>query len=42
MKLWAENDVRTMFKEAGFSDTAVRYARGLMMPRMMIACGTKR
>ena len=42
MKLWSENDVREMFKEAGFSDISITYAKGLMMPKMMIACGVKR
>jgi hypothetical protein len=30
-----------MFKEAGFSDISITYAKELMMPMMMIACGFK-
>lgn len=41
MKLWSENDVREMFKKAGFSDASITYAKGLMMPKMMIASGVK-
>ena len=41
MKLWSENDVQDMFKEAGFSDTTINYAKGFMMPKMMIARGIK-
>jgi ubiquinone/menaquinone biosynthesis C-methylase UbiE len=40
-QLWSEADVRNMFKEAGFSDISINYAKGLMMPKMMIACGVK-
>ena len=41
MQLWAENDVRNMLKEAGFSDITITYAKGLMMPKMMIVRGLK-
>ena len=41
MWLWTEDDVRTMLKEAGFSDATVTYAKGLMMPKMMIARAIK-
>jgi len=41
MQLWKEDDVRNMLKEAGFSDIAITYAKGLMMPKMMIARGLK-
>jgi len=41
MQLWTENDMRNMLKEAGFSDIAITYAKGLMMPKMMIARGLK-
>jgi len=37
MWLWTEDDVRTMLKEAGFSEVSITYAKGLMMPKMMIA-----
>jgi ubiquinone/menaquinone biosynthesis C-methylase UbiE len=42
LKVWTENDVRTIFKDAGFSDPTITYAKGLMMPKIMIACGIKR
>ena len=41
MQLWAENDVRNMLKEAGFSDITITYAKGLMMPKLMLATGMK-
>ena len=41
MWLWTEGDVRTMLKEAGFSEVSITYAKGLMMPKMMIALGVK-
>ena len=41
MRLWTENDVRNMLKEAGFSDIAITYVKGFMMPKMMIARGLK-
>ena len=41
MKLWTEDDVRNMLKEAGFSDIAITYTKGFMMPKMMIARGFK-
>ena len=40
-RIWAEDEVRAMLKEAGFSDVSITYARGLMMPKMMIARGVK-
>jgi ubiquinone/menaquinone biosynthesis C-methylase UbiE len=42
IQLWKEDDVRNMLKESGFSDIAITYAKGLMMPKMMIACGLKK
>jgi len=42
MKLWTENDVRNMLKEAGFSDIVITYAKGFMMPKMMIAHSIKK
>lgn len=39
--IWAEGDVRNLLKEAGFSDITITYAKGLMMPKMMIATGLK-
>jgi ubiquinone/menaquinone biosynthesis C-methylase UbiE len=41
IKLWTENDVRNMLKEAGFSDIAITYAKGHMMLKMMIVTGMK-
>ena len=41
LKVWTGNDVRTLFKEAGFSDPTITYAKGFMMPKIMIACGIK-
>ncbi len=39
--IWTEDEVRTMMKEAGFSDVSITYAKELMMPKMMIACGVR-
>ncbi|HEY41551.1 MAG TPA: class I SAM-dependent methyltransferase [Dehalococcoidia bacterium] len=39
--IWSEDDIRTMLTEAGFSDITFSYAKGMMMPRMMLARGTK-
>jgi ubiquinone/menaquinone biosynthesis C-methylase UbiE len=41
MHLWTENAARTMLSDAGFSDIAITYAKGLMMPKMMLATGMK-
>jgi len=41
MQLWTENDARNMLKEAGFLGIAITYARGLMMPKMMLATGMR-
>ena len=41
MWLWTEDDVRTVLREAGFADITITYAKGLMMPKMMIARGVK-
>ena len=41
MWLWMEDDVRSILKEAGFSEISISYAKGLMMPKMMIARGVK-
>ena len=40
-RIWAEDEVRTMLKEAGFSDISIIYAKGLMMPKIMIARAVK-
>jgi len=41
MKLWTEEEVRAAIMEAGFSEVLFTYARGLKMPRMMIAKAVK-
>jgi len=41
-QIWSEDEVNTMFREAGFSDVSITYAKGLMMPKMMLARGIKR
>ncbi len=41
MWVWTEDDVRSMMKEAGFSDISFTYTKGLGMPKMMLACGIK-
>lgn len=40
-RIWSEADVRNLFKDAGFPDISITYAKGLMMPKMMIAHGVK-
>ena len=42
MKLWTEDDVRNVLKEAGFSEIVITYAKGFMIPKMMIARGIKK
>ena len=41
MKLWTEDDVRNVLKEAGFSELVITYEKKFMMPKMMIARGLK-
>ncbi len=41
MRMWTGDDVRAMLKEAGFSDISITYAKGLKMPKMMIARAVK-
>ena len=41
MQLWTEDEVREMMKNAGFSDVSISYAKGMMMPKMMLARGIK-
>jgi ubiquinone/menaquinone biosynthesis C-methylase UbiE len=41
MKMYTEDEVQAMMKEAGFSDIFITYAKGLMMPKMIIARGIK-
>jgi len=40
-RIWTEDDVRNMFKEAGFADVSIKYAKGMRMPKMMLARGIK-
>jgi ubiquinone/menaquinone biosynthesis C-methylase UbiE len=40
-QIWSEDEVNNMFKGAGFSDVTFSYAKGMMMPKMMIARGVK-
>jgi len=41
MRIYTEDEVRAMMKEAGFSEISITYAKGLMMPKMMIVCAMK-
>jgi len=41
IQLLSEEDVRSMAKEAGFSEISFTYLKGLGMPKMMIACAKK-
>ena len=41
MRMWTEDDIRATLKEAGFSDISITYAKGLKMPKMMIARAVK-
>jgi len=41
MRVYTENEVRAMMKEAGFSHISITYAKGFMMPKMMIARAVK-
>ena len=41
MWIWTTDEVMKMFEDAGFADVSVNYAKGLGMPKMMLACGTK-
>jgi ubiquinone/menaquinone biosynthesis C-methylase UbiE len=41
-QIWSEDEVNTMFKEAGFSDVTFTYAKTLPNPKMMMVRGIKR
>ncbi|RLC67532.1 MAG: hypothetical protein DRH97_04705, partial [Chloroflexi bacterium] len=41
MRLWTEDDVRAVMKEAGFSDISITYGKGLKMPKLMVASAVK-
>lgn len=40
-RIWTEDDVRNMFKGVGFADVSIKYAKGMGMPKMMLARGIK-
>ena len=42
MHNWTADQVRTLLKEAGFSEISITYDKGLGMPKMMLACGIKK
>lgn len=41
MWVFTEAEVRSMMKEAGFSDISIIYKKGLGTPKIMLACGAK-
>ena len=41
-RIWAEDEVRTLLTKAGFSEISINYAKGPMMPKIMIARGLKK
>jgi ubiquinone/menaquinone biosynthesis C-methylase UbiE len=41
MTMYTENEVRALMNDAGFSSISISYAKGFMMPKIMIARGTK-
>jgi len=41
MRMWTEDDIRATLKEAGFSEISITYAKGLKIPKMMIARAVK-
>jgi len=41
MWMWTGDDVKAMLKEAGFTEISTTYAKGLKMPKMMIARAVK-
>jgi ubiquinone/menaquinone biosynthesis C-methylase UbiE len=41
LKVRTEDDVRNMFKDSGFTDITINYAKGMMTAKMMIARGSK-
>ncbi len=42
MHVWTEDQVRTMMKEAGFSEISFTYDKGPGMSHMMFVCGMKK
>ena len=41
IKLYTGKEMQAMFQETGFSESSVTYARGFMMPKLMIASAKK-
>ena len=41
MRMYTEDEAQTMMKESGFFSISFTYAKGFMMPKMMIARGVK-
>ena len=41
MEIYTEDEVQAMMKEVGFSEISITYAKGFMMPKMMIARAVK-
>ncbi len=41
MRMWTEDEIRATLKEAGFSEISITYAKGLKIPKMMIARAVK-
>ena len=41
MKMYTEGEARAMMKEAGFSEISITYAKGFIMPKMMVVRGVK-
>ena len=42
MNIWTADEIQGWMKEAGFSDVSIKYAKGMGMPKMILACGVKR
>jgi len=41
MRIWSEDEVRSMVEDAGFSGIRITHANGPSMPKLLIVCGTK-
>ena len=41
MWIWTTDEVIKLLTDAGFADVSVNHAKGLGMPKMMLACGVK-
>jgi SAM-dependent methyltransferase len=42
MRLWHEDELRSMMRGAGFDAIRITHAKGPGMPRMLVVCGAKR